>query len=388
VYAEAPLTHEQRLLKRTLREFADREIVPHSLKWDEAEAMDKAVLFHLAELGVLGATLPREFGGSDLDNVSVCLLMEELGRADPSVRAVVSVNIGLVGKTILRWGTDDQKDAWLPGLCSGEGIGCFALTEPDAGSDAAALRTTARRNGGDWLVNGTKMFITNGTWARISLVFARTADPAAGITAFVVPTDSPGFSAAPLKRKLGLKAADTAELSLNDVRVPDRYRLGEVGQGFKVAMSALDGGRLSLAAGCVGLGQACLDTSVAYARERRAFGAPIASLQLVQELLADMAVEVHGARLMTFHCATLADAGASHTLESAYAKLFASEAAVRAANAAVQVHGGYGYMEEYRVAKYLRDARVTTVYEGSSQIQKLIIGRLLTGASAFSASLH
>ena len=378
------LSPEQELIRDTAREFVEREIVPFARDWDRAEEMDAGVVAKLADVGFLGAMLPEEHGGMGLDTVSYCLLMEELGRADSSVRGVVSVNNGLVGKTIVRWGTEEQKRDWLPRLCTGEGIGCYALTEPGSGSDPASLTTRADRDGAEWLLSGSKIFITQGTWAAVALVFARTGgDGARGISCFLVPTASTGFEARPIKGKLGLRAQDTAELFLDGVRVPDSARLGGEGEGFKVAMSALDNGRISLAAGSVGIAQGCLDTCVAYARERRQFGKPIASFQLVQELIADLAVETRAARLLTWQAAALSDAGRPHTLESSVAKYYASEVAVRAANAAVQVHGGYGYVDEYPVGKYLRDARVTTLYEGTSQIQKLIIGRALTGESAF-----
>ena len=322
--------------------------------------------------------------GWELDTVTYCLVMEELGRSDSSVRGIVSVNVGLVGKTIKRWGTDEQRDEWIAKLGSGEALGCYALTEPESGSDPASLRTQATRDGSDWLISGQKIFITLGTWASVALVFARTGEEGArGITCFLVPTDAEGFEARPIKGKLGLRAQDTGELFLERVRVPDSARLGEEGDGFKVAMSALDNGRISLAAGAVGVAQGCLDASVAYAKERVQFGRAIAQFQLVQELLADIAVETEAARLLTWRAAALADSGARHTLESSVAKYYASEVSVRAANAAVQVHGGYGYVDEYPVGKYLRDARVTTLYEGTSQVQKLIIGRALTGESAF-----
>jgi alkylation response protein AidB-like acyl-CoA dehydrogenase len=310
--------------------------------------------------------------------------MEELGRADSSVRGIVSVNVGLAGKTIARFGTDEQKRVWLPRLASGEALGCYALTEPGSGSDPASLVTRARRDGDEWVVDGSKIFITLGSWAGVALVFARTGEGGArGITCFLVPTDAAGFSARPIKGKLGLRAQDTAELFLDGVRVPDTNRLGDEGSGFRVAMSALDNGRISLAAGSVGIAQGCLDACLAYAREREQFGKPIAGFQLVQELLADIAVETEAARLLVWRAASLADRGERHTLESSVAKYYASEVSVRAANAAVQVHGGYGYVDEYPVGKYLRDARVTTLYEGTSQIQKLIIGRALTGENAF-----
>jgi alkylation response protein AidB-like acyl-CoA dehydrogenase len=374
------LSPEQELIRETAREFVEREIAPHAREWDREEEMDRGIVDRLAEVGYLGAALPEDYGGMGLDTVSYCLLTEELGRADSSVRGIVSVNVGLVGKTIARWGTEEQKREWLPRLASGETLGCYALTEPGAGSDPAGLATRAERDGDGWAISGSKIFITLGTWAGLALVFARTGDR---ITCFLVPTDSDGFSAHPLKGKLGLRAQDTGELSLDSVRVPADSLLGGEGDGMKVALSALDNGRISLAAGCVGIAQGCLEACLAYARERRQFGRPIASFQLVQELLAEIAVETEAARLLTWRAALAADGGGRHTLESSIAKYYASEAAVRAANAAVQVHGGYGYVDEYPVGKYLRDARVTTLYEGTSQIQKLIIGRQLTGESAF-----
>ena len=378
------LTPEQELIRDSAREFCEREIVPHSRDWDRTEELDPGLVPKLAAAGYLGATIAEDYGGMGLDTVSYCLLMEELGRADSSVRGIVSVNLGLVGKTIAKWGTDAQKREWLPQLASGDALGCYALTEPGSGSDPASLVTRAERDGDDWLLSGSKLFITLGSWAGVALVFARSGEEGArGLTCFLVPTNTTGYSASPIKGKLGLRAQDTAEVFLDRVRVPDSSRLGAAGDGFKVAMSALDNGRISLAAGCVGIAQGCLDACVKYAGERRQFGKAISSFQLVQELLADMAVELDAARLLTWRAALLADAGERHTLESSVAKYYASEASVRAANAAVQIHGGYGYVDEYPVGKYLRDARVTTLYEGTSQIQKLIIGRALTGESAF-----
>jgi butyryl-CoA dehydrogenase len=374
------LSPEQELIRATAREFVDREIVPHAGEWDRDEEMDRGIVAKLAEVGFLGAALPEDYGGMGLETVSYCLVTEELGRADSSVRGIVSVQNGLVGKTIARWGTEEQKREWLPRLASGDTLGCYALTEPGAGSDPGGLATRAERDGDGWTISGSKIFITLGTWAGLALVFARTGEK---ITCFLVPTDSEGFSAQPLKGKLGLRAQDTGELSLDGVRVPGVNVLGAEGEGMKVALSALDNGRISLAAGCVGIAQGCLDACLAYARERRQFGRSIASFQLVQELLADIAVESEAARLLTWRAALAADSGKRHTLESSIAKYYASEAAVRASNAAVQIHGGYGYVDEYPVGKYLRDARVTTLYEGTSQIQKLIIGRQLTGENAF-----
>jgi alkylation response protein AidB-like acyl-CoA dehydrogenase len=370
------LTQAQELIRASAREFCEHEIVPHVRDWDRGEDIDRALVQKLADVGYLA--------GWELDTVSYALVMEELGRADSSVRGIVSVNVGLVGKTIAKWGTDEQKQEWLAKLGSGEVLGCYALTEPGSGSDPSSVATRAVRDGDDWVLAGSKIFITLGSWAGVALVFARTGEEGArGLTCFLVPTASDGFSAARIKGKLGLRAQDTAELTLDGVRVSDANRLGAEGDGFKVAMSALDNGRISLAAGCVGIAQGCLDACLRYASERQQFGKPIASHQLVQELIADIAVETDAARLLTWRAAALADAGVRHTLESSIAKYYASEASVRAANAAVQVHGGYGYIDEYPVGKYLRDARVTTLYEGTSQIQKLIIGRALTGESAF-----
>ncbi len=378
------LTEEQQLIRETAREFCAREIVPHARDWDRSERMDRGIVAKLAEVGFLGCALPEEYGGMGLDTVSYCLVMEELGKADSSVRGIASVNNGLAGKTIATWGTEEQKREWLPRMASGEALGCYALTEPGAGSDPGSLVTRAERDGGDWLISGSKIFITLGSWAGVALVFARSGgEGPRGITCFLVPTAADGFSARKIDGKLGLRAQDTAELFLDGVRVPDSARLGDEGAGFKVAMSALDNGRISLAAGSVGIAQGCLDASTAYATERRQFGKPVAGFQLVQELLADMAVETEAARLMAWRAGALADGGRPYTLAASQAKYYASEVAVRAANAAVQVHGGYGYVDEFPVQKYLRDARVSTLYEGTSQIQKLLIGRALTGESAF-----
>jgi alkylation response protein AidB-like acyl-CoA dehydrogenase len=378
------LSKEHEMVRDSARRFVEKEVEPNVREWDRTEEMDREIVEKLASIGFLGAPLPEEYGGMGLDNLAYCLVVEELGRADSSVRGIVSVNVGLVGKTLLKWGTEEQKQEWLPRLCSGEALGCYGLTEPGSGSDAASLKTSAKRDGDEWVLNGSKMFITNGTWAGVALIFARTGEEGPrGITCFIVPTDSQGFSSRNVKGKLGLRSQDTGELFLEDVRVPDSNRLGDEGRGFKVAMSALDNGRMSLAAGCVGIAQGSLDASIAYSKERTQFSRPIAGFQLVQELIADIAVETDAARFLTWRVAALADAGKPHTLESSMAKYYASEVAVRAANAAVQVHGGYGYIDEYPVGKYLRDSRVATLYEGTSQIQKLIIGRELTGESAF-----
>jgi alkylation response protein AidB-like acyl-CoA dehydrogenase len=386
------LSDEQAAARGLAREFVDREVVPFAAQWDRDELVDRAIVKKLGDVGFLGLTIPEEYGGSGGDHFSYCLVLEELGRGDTAIRGIVSVSLGLVGKSINAYGTEAQKEQWLPRLTSGESLACFGLTEPGTGSDAGHLVTRAVKDEltGEWVITGNKMFITNGTWADVALVFARTGspdDPAEqgprGVTAFLVPTATAGFTAREIKGKLGLRGQATAELILQDVRVPDTARLGELGKGFNIAMSALSKGRMSVAAGCVGLAQACLDASVEYATEREQFGKTIAHHQLVQEMLSDMAVDVAAARLLVWRVADHIDRGLPFTTEANMAKLFASEAAVRAANNAIQVFGGYGYIDEYPVGKYLRDARVLTLYEGTSQIQKLLIGRSLTGVNAF-----
>jgi alkylation response protein AidB-like acyl-CoA dehydrogenase len=378
------LSQEQEELRELARTWVDREVVPYAAQWDRVEQVDPGIVKRLGEVGFLGIGIPEQYGGSGGDMISYCLMIEELGRGDSAVRGIVSVSLGLVAKSIKRWGTEDQKHRWLPGLCAGDLLGCFGLTEPDTGSDAASLRTSAVRDGDDWLLHGTKMFITNGTHADVTLVFARSGGPGPkGISAFLVDTAAPGFSRREIKGKLGLRGQGTAELVLDGVRVADSQRLGEVGAGFTVAMTALDAGRISVAAGCVGLARGALEAALAYAGQRQQFGKPIASFQLVQEMLADMAVETDAARLLVWRAADLAERGKAFGTQASMAKLYATEASVRAANTAVQVFGGYGYIDEFPAAKALRDARVMTLYEGTSQIQKLLIGRALTGISAF-----
>ncbi|MGW0790806.1 acyl-CoA dehydrogenase family protein [Streptomyces sp. NPDC002911] len=379
------LSEEQDAVRRLAEDFVAREIAPHVVEWDRAESVDKSIVKKLGALGFLGLTIPEEYGGSGGDHLAYCLVTEELGRGDSSVRGIVSVSLGLVAKTIASWGSEEQKRQWLPELTAGEAVGCFGLTEPGTGSDAGNLTTRAVRDGGDYVLNGSKMFITNGTWADVVLLFARTDDTPGhrGVSAFLVPADSPGLTRRTVHGKLGLRGQATAELVLEDVRVPATTLLGPEGKGFSIAMSALAKGRMSVAAGCVGIAQAALDAAVRYAGEREQFGKSIASYQLVQELISDISVDVDAARMLTWRVADLIDRGQDFATAASTAKLFASEAAVRAANNALQVFGGYGYIDEYPVGKLVRDARVMTLYEGTSQIQKLIIGRALTGVSAF-----
>jgi butyryl-CoA dehydrogenase len=378
------LTDEQRLISESAREFCDREIAPRVREYDRAGRFDRELASKLGEIGYLGAPVAEEYGGRSLDYLSYALVVEQVGRVDSSARTVVSVQTSLVAGSIERWGTEEQKREWLPPLCSGEALGCFALTEPDAGSDPASLRTRATRTDSGWTITGNKMWISMGNVADVALVFAQT-DPGKrhkGLACFLVRTASDGYSSQEIHGKLGLRSSDTAEISLDEVEVAGDAMLGEIGDGFKVAMSALDSGRYSVAAGCVGICDGCVEASVAYAKERRQFGVPIASFQLVQELIADMIVRRDAARLLVYRAGELKDRGVRNTVETSIAKYYATEAAVDCANAAIQVHGGSGYVDDYPVERYLRDARVTTLYEGTSQIHKLIIGRDATGINA------
>jgi butyryl-CoA dehydrogenase len=378
------LSDEQRLISETAREFAEREILPRVRDNDRAGRFDRELASKMGEVGYLGAPVAEEYGGRSLDYIGYGLIVEQIGRADSSARTVVSVQTSLVAGSIERWGSEEQKRAWLPRLCSGEALGCFGLTEPDTGSDAANLRTRATRIDSGWSISGQKMWISLGNYAEVALIFAQT-DPEKkhrGLACFLVPTASEGFTAQEIHGKLGLRSSDTAEISLDEVEVPDEAMLGEIGDGFKVAMSALDNGRYSVAAGCVGVCEGCVEASVAYAKERKQFGVPLARFQLVQEMIADMILKRDASRMLVLRAGLLKDEGAPNTMETSVAKLYATEAAVECANLAIQVHGGSGYVDDYPVERYLRDSRVTTLYEGTSQIQKLIIGRLATGVNA------
>lgn len=378
------LSDEQRLIAESAREFADREIIPRVRDNDRAGRFDRELASKLGEVGYLGAPVAERYGGRGLDYVGYGLIVEQVGRADSSARTVVSVQTSLVAGSIERWGSEEQKQQWLPRLCAGEALGCFGLTEPDTGSDAANLRTRATKTDSGWSISGQKMWISLGNYAELALVFAQT-DPEKkhrGLACFLVPTASEGFSTQEIHGKLGLRSSDTAELSLDGVEVPDEAMLGEVGDGFKVAMSALDNGRYSVAAGCVGICEGCVEASVAYATEREQFGVPLARFQLVQEMIAEMIVKRDASRMLVYRAAALKDAGKPNTTETSIAKLYATESSVECANLAIQVHGGAGYVDDYPVERYLRDSRVTTLYEGTSQIQKLIIGRAATGINA------
>jgi alkylation response protein AidB-like acyl-CoA dehydrogenase len=378
------LSDEQKLIRETAREFAEREILPNVRENDRAGRFDRELARKLGEVGFLGAPVAEAYGGRGLDYVSYGLIAEEIGRADSSARTVISVVTSLVAGPIEKWGSEEQKQRWLPRLCSGEGLGCFGLTEPDTGSDAANLRTRATKTEGGWSISGQKMWISLGNYSEVALIFAQT-DPAQkhrGLAAFLVPTDSAGFTTQEIHGKLGLRSSDTAEISLDEVEVGDDALLGEVGDGFKVAMSALENGRYSVAAGCVGICEGCVQSSIDYAKERKQFGVPLAQFQLVQEMIAEMILRRDAGRMLVLRAGLLKDERKPNATETSVAKLYATEAAVECANLAIQVHGGSGYVDDYPVERYLRDARVTTLYEGTSQIQKLIIGRAATGINA------
>jgi butyryl-CoA dehydrogenase len=378
------LTDEQRLVRETARDFTDKEIVDRARENDRNEHFDLELVSKIAAQGYLGAIVPREYGGAELDYLTYGLVVEEVGRGCSAMRTVISVQTSLVCSAFLRWGTEEQKQHYLPKLCSGEWLGCFGLTEPDTGSDAANQKTRARKTDSGWVINGSKMFISLGNHAKVALIFAQTDPEKAhrGVACFLVDTDQPGFKPQEIHHKMGLRGSDTAEIALDDVECRDEDLLGEVGDGFKIAMSSLDSGRYSVAAGCVGICQGCLDASVRYSKDRVQFGRPIASFQLVQEMLADIKLQTDAARMLVWRAGHLKDTGKPNTTETSIAKLFATEAAVHCANVAIQVHGGSGYVDDYPVERYFRDVRVTTLYEGTSQIQKLIIGRALTGINA------
>ncbi len=371
-------------LRQTLRDFGDRELRPFARERDRGELYPSELVPKLVELGILGAALPEEHGGAGLAPDAYRVVIEELGGADSSIRSMVSVNVGLVGKSIVRWGTEDQQAGWLPRLCRGE-LGAFGLTEPAAGSNPTQMVTKAVRDADGWAIDGSKIFITNGSEGAVTMVFARAVVEGEdrGVTCFLVPQTAQGYAGSKIHGKLGLRAGDTAEIVLDGVRVEPDAVLGEVGGGMKVALSALDDGRFSLASGAVGLAREALEVSLRYAGEREQWGSPIAGKQLVQELLAAMHVDVQAASGLVDRVVDTKLAGQRATLEISTAKLFATEASVRCADRAVQVHGGYGYIDEYPVQRLLRDARVTTLYEGTSQVQHLILGRILTGENAF-----
>ena len=369
------LTEEQEQVQRIARDFATERVLPRAAEIDEQEKIPRELVTEMGNLGFMGAYVPELYGGSGLDVLSYVLVLEEVNRACASTGVLLCSHVSLAVDPILHFGSDAQKKRYLPALANGSKIGCFALSEPASGSDAAAMRTSARRDGDGWVLNGTKNFITNGSIGDLAVVFAQT-DPSLrgkGIAAFLVEKATPGFSVGKLERKLGIRGSDTAQLVFQDCRVPAANLLGEVGEGFKIALSTLDGGRISIAAQAVGIARACLEDSLAYAKQREAFGKKIADFQAIQWMLADMATEIDAARLLTWRAAALKDAGEDHIMAAAEAKLFASDIAVKAARDCVQIFGGYGYLKDFPAERHYRDAKITEIYEGTSEIMKLVI---------------
>ena len=369
------LSDEQRLLRDSVRQFAEEVVRPRAKEIDESGEFPRQFFSQAGELGLAGVSVPEEYGGAGMDPLSYSIVIEEISRVCASSGVILSVNNSLVCDPILKFGTEEQKVAFLKPLAAGDRLGCFALTEPEAGSDPAAIRTTAVRDGDDYVLNGNKVFITSGTDADVAIVFA-TVDRESrhkGITAFIVPAETPGYSHGSHEYKLGVNASGTTELAFAEMRVPVSQRLGEEGAGFKVAMSALDGGRLGIASQAVGIAQGAFEEALEYSTQREQFGRPIGDFQAIQTYLADMSTEIDAARLLTWKAAWAKGSGRRFSLEAAQAKLFASEMAQRVTSKALQIHGGYGYIREYNVERYFRDARIAEIYEGTSEIQKMVI---------------
>ena len=381
-WALTPLTEEQRAVQQTARDFAQRELAPHVDDWDRRAHFEPSVVTRLAELGFLGMMVPERYDGLGLDTLTYLVALEEIAVVDASTAVLVSVHNSLPTQMLLRWGTDAQKERWLRPMARGELLGAFALSEPEAGSDAASLRTQATRDGDSWVLTGTKAWVSSGTHAGVILAMARTDTPhdrrgARGIGAFIVTPDLPGFSVGKKENKMGLRSSPTVQLRFDQMRVPAANLLGEPGMGFIYAMQSLDAGRLGIAAQAVGIAQAALTYATKYAAERRQFGKPLKEFQAIQFKLADMSSRVAGARALMHAAATARDRGQHITQFSAMAKLMASETAMANADEAIQIFGGYGYVKDYPVERLFRDAKVTEIYEGTSEIQRIVIAREL-----------
>ncbi len=373
------LTDEQQLMQETVRSFARNEVLPKARDLDETGRFPAELVAKMAELGLMGVAVPEELGGAGMDQVCYAVAVEEIARACASTAVIMSAHNSLACDPILRFGSEEQKRKYLVPLASGKALGCLALTEPEAGSDASALQTRAVRDGDSYLVSGAKSFVTNGPEADFCVLFAAT-DPEQkhrGITAFVLEMDAAGLTVGPPEKKLGITASPTSALALEEVRIPAANRLGVEGEGFKIAMHTFDGGRIGIAAQAIGIARAALEESVEYAKVRKAFGKSIAEFQAIQWMLADMATEIDAARLLARRAALMKDEGRRHSRESAMAKLFASETAMRSAVKAVQIHGGYGYIKDYPAERHFRDAKITEIYEGTSEIQRLVIASAL-----------
>ncbi|WP_025994323.1 acyl-CoA dehydrogenase family protein [Pseudomonas viridiflava] len=373
------LTEEQIMIRDMARDFARNEIAPHAQTWEKAGWIDDALVGKLGELGLLGMVVPEQWGGTYIDYVAYALAVEEISAADAATGTLMSVHSSVGCGPILNYGTDAQKHAWLEKLATGQAIGCFCLTEPHAGSEAHNLRTRAELQGDEWVINGAKQFVSNGKRAKLAIVFAVT-DPELGkkgLSAFLVPTDNPGFVVDRSEHKMGIRASDTCAVTLNNCRIPATNLLGERGKGLAIALSNLEGGRIGIAAQALGIARAAFEAALAYARERVQFDKPIIEHQSIANLLADMHTRINATRLLILHAARLRSAGQPCLSEASQAKLFASEMAEWVCSKAIQIHGGYGYLEDYPVERYYRDARITQIYEGSSEIQRLLIAREL-----------
>jgi butyryl-CoA dehydrogenase len=369
------LTEEHKLLQENVRRFAEEVAKPRAKEIDETGEFPRSFFDQAGEIGLAGVAMPEEYGGAGMDTISYCIVIEEISRVCATSGVILSVNNSLVCDPLLKFGTEEQKKEFLTPLAAGQKLGCFGLTEPGACSDASGLRTTARRDGDDYVLNGNKVFITNGTHADVALVFASVdlEKKHRGITCFIVPTDTPGYHHGTHEFKLGVNASGTTELSFTDMRIPARWRLGGEGEGFKVAMSTLDGGRIGISAQAVGIAQAAFEEALAYAQQREQFNQKISEFQAIQFYLADMSTEIDAGRLLTWKAAWTKENQKRYSLEAAQAKLFTSEMAQRVTNKALQIHGGYGYTKEYNVERYFRDARITEIYEGTSEVQKIVI---------------
>lgn len=373
------LSEDQRMIRDMARDFARREIAPRAQAWEKAGWIDDALVAQMGELGLLGMVVPEEWGGSYIDYVAYALAVEEISAGDGATGALMSIHNSVGCGPVLNYGSQAQKDEWLAELASGRAIGCFALTEPQAGSEAHNLRTRAELVDGQWVLNGSKQFCSNAKRAKLAIVFAVT-DPdlgKKGLSAFLVPTDTPGFAVERSEHKMGIRASDTCAVSLSDCRIPQANLLGERGKGLAIALSNLEGGRIGIGAQALGIARAAFEAALLYARERVQFGKPIAEHQSIANMLADMQTQLNAARLLILHAARLKSAGLPCLSEASQAKLFASEMAEKVCSLAVQIHGGYGYLEDYPVERYYRDARITQIYEGSSEIQRLLIARQL-----------
>ncbi|HEX9051681.1 MAG TPA: acyl-CoA dehydrogenase [Anaeromyxobacter sp.] len=369
------LTEEQRQVRDLCREFAARELQPRARRWDVEHTFPRDAVKQLGEMGLMGVAVPPEWGGAGMDNVSYAVAMEEISRGCAGTGVIMSVSNSLYCDPVMKYGDDAQKKEFLVPFAKGEKLGAFALTEPMSGSDAAEMRTVAVRKGDEYVLDGTKNFITNGPQADVILVFAMTdkAKRHKGISAFLVPTDAKGFTRGKPDEKVGIRASGSCSIFFEGCAIPARYRLGQEGDGFKIAMATLDGGRIGIAAQALGIARAALEDAIAYAKDRKAFGKPITQFQAIQFMIADMATEVDAARLLVLRAAMMKDRGVRHSAESAMAKLFASEMSERVTSKAIQIHGGYGYIKEYDVERHWRDSRITEIYEGTSEIQRLVI---------------